>query len=480
MTTSKERTIFKPRFDFGSNHDPSGEQTGTIKELLEELNYEKFRTTAGADAKKSDSKVVRVDLKSLRGSLEFLNKAIGTVTPKITQRVPLSTLKSIKLLYVTNDTSDKHLFKLLKSPLKGGRATLEFYTTEAPTRNHTGNSIVNNLLSALRKEVDPVALRAMDTSFLTYSKLLDCIAKENIEILQPIYARHGGHPISIAKAFSNLANSVKQYEQELQELERPVHEKLYTYIRALPLLHFIREDQYINKLAHIKKHINPIPNEIDQFCSGIENTQHTTIGYDTPVLSIKSFPAFVESNTKELGRLIEQATGIRSDKRDLLKIVNASSKVLCVYVLHEWHRVPLDTINLSIADCVAALCTIRHQQKIKTKYSDYWPGQKQSERGTSVLRQMDDSRGPEELFEHDYIPHGINLLLFHRFSQFYMGITDNSDRYSAWKNLEAERFNKYVECYLSNSVFASDHAVTRFYLYCRSAAFQAAALTPVE
>lgn len=480
MTASKERTMYKPRFDFGSNLDPSGEQTGTIKDLLEELNYEKFRTAGGADAKKSDSKVVRVDLKSLRGTLEFLNKAIGTATPKVTQRVPLSLLKVIKLLYVTNDNSDKHLFKLLKSPLKGGRATLEFYTTEAPTRNHTGNSIVGNLLSALRKEVDPIALRAMDTSFLTYSKLLDCIELENMEILQPIYARHGGHPISIAKAFANLAGYVKQYEQEPQEVERPAHEKLYTYIRALPLLHFIREDQYINNLAHIKNNINPIFGEMEMFYGDLQNTRNTRVSHDTPTLSIKSFPAFVESNTQELGRLIELATGIHSNKRDLLKIVNASSKVLCGYVLHQWHRVPLDTINLSVADCIAALCTIRHQQKVKTNYSDYWPGQKQSERGTSVLRQMDDSRGPEELFEHDYIPHGINLLLFRRFSQFYMGITGNLVRYSAWKNLEAERFNKYVECYLSNSVFASDRAVTRLFLYCRSAAFQAAALTPVE
>ena len=480
MTIGKERAVYKPRFDFGSNPDPNGEQTGTIKELLEELNYEKFRTTTGTDAKKGESNGTAVTFDSLSGALAFLDEVADTGKPKLAQVIPLTTLKVVKLLYSTNDTSDKHLFTVLKSPLRADRATLEFYTTESPTRNQKGNYVVKHLLSTLRKEVNPIVLSKIDTSFLSYSQLLECIAIENIEILQPIYARHSGHPASIINAFSRLTESIKNYEQNPLIAERPAHEKLYTYLRAIPLMHFIKEDQYINDLAHIKEDISTIIDEIAQFCDELQNTRSARINYNTPIVSIKSFPAFVESNTLMLAKLIKHATGITSEKRDVLKITNASSKVLCTYVLHEWNKIPLDTVNLSVADCVAALCTIRHQQKVKTNYSDYWPGQTQSDKGTSVLRQMDDSRGPEELFEHDYIPHGINLLLFRRFSQFYMAITGQSDRYLAWKKLEVERFNKYVECYLSNSVSASDDAASRFLLYCKFAAIQAALLTPAE
>lgn len=471
--------MFKPRFDFGSNLDPNGEQTGSIKDLLEELNYEKFKTSTGAHAKRGDSNGTSVTFDSLSGALEFLNDVTGMSKPKLAEDIPLTTLKVIKLLYNTNDTSDKHLFTMLKSPLRADRATLEFYT-ESPTRNHKGNYIVGHLLSTLRKEVDPIALQRLDTSFLSYSKLLECIAIENIEILQPIYARHSGYPASITSSFSHLTESIKNYKYHPSKAECPTHEEVYTYLRAIPLMHFIREDQYITDLAHIKEDINAITGGMTHFCDELRRTQSAPIHYNTPIVSVKSFPAFVESNTLALAKLIKQATGIASEKRDLLKITNASSKVLCAYVFHEWNKIPLDTANLTVADCVAALCTIRHQQKVKTNYSDYWLGKTQSEKKTSVLVQMDDSRGPKELFEHDYIPHGINLLLFRRFSHFYMAITGQLDRYLAWKKLEAERFNKYVECYLSNSVSASDDAVRRFLLYCKLAAIQAALLTPAE
>jgi hypothetical protein len=479
VTTGKNRTKYNPRFDFGSNLDPKGKQTGSIKELLEELNEEKFKTATGAHAKKGVSSGSAVNFDSLSGALEFLDEVAGIGKPKLAQDIPLSTLKTIKLLYVTNDINDTQLFRLLKSPLCADRATLEFYT-ESPARNLKNNYIVGHLLSTLRKEVDPIALRRLDTSFLSYSKLLECIAIENGEILQPIYERHSGNQASITSAFYHLTESVKNYKHNPIKAECSTHEKLYTYLRAIPLMHFIREDQYIADLSHIKEDINAIHDGMTHFCNELQSTQSAPIHYDTPIISVKSFPAFVENNTLGLAKLIKQATGIASEKRDLLKITNASSKVLCAYVFHEWNNIPLDTPNLTVADCVAALCTIRHQQKVKTNYSDYWLAKTQADKETSVLRQMDDSRGPEELFEHDYIPHGINLLLFRRFNHFYMAITGQLNRYLAWKKLEAERFNKYVECYLSNSVYASDDAVIRFLLYCKLAAMQAALLTPAE
>jgi hypothetical protein len=197
-------------------------------------------------------------------------------------------------------------------------------------------------------------------------------------------------------------------------------------------------------------------------------------------MSVKSFPLFVDANALELAKLIQRATGISSERRDIMNIRNASSKVLCTYVFHQLNIIPLDTVNISVIDCFAALCTIRHQQKVKTKYSAYWQGQTQQDIGTSVLRQMDDSRGPEELFENDYIPHGINQIMFRRFSQFYAAFTGQLDRYLAWKKLEAVRLSKYSECYLSNNVYDSDNAVTRFHFHCKHAAIQAALGTPTE
>jgi hypothetical protein len=81
VTASNKHTVYKPRFDFGSNPDPNGEQTGTIKELLEELNYEKFRTTTGADAKKGESNGTAVTFDSLNGVLAFLDEVTDMGKP---------------------------------------------------------------------------------------------------------------------------------------------------------------------------------------------------------------------------------------------------------------------------------------------------------------------------------------------------------------------------------------------------------------
>lgn len=480
MTIGKESNAYKPRFDFGSSPDPSGEQTGTIKELLDELNYEKFKTATGTDAKKSNSNGTAVTFDSLSGALAFLDEVAGIGTPKLAQNVPLATLKTIKLLYVTNDDKDTQLFRLLKSPLRGGKPTLEFYTTESSLRNQKGISIVDRLLSTLSTEVDPDVLRKIDGSFLTYPKLLECIAKENLEILEPIYTKHSGHPVSITKAFLRLAESLNGYESTRPMTGRPIHEALYTYLRALPLLHFVKEDQYIDGLALVKEPIDAILNEVELFYSKVFGAADTETWRNKPIMSVKSFPEFVDANALELAKLIQRATGISSERRDILKISNASSKVLCTYVFHQWNIIPLDRVNISVIDCIAALCTIRHQQKVKTKYSAYWQGQTQQDIGTSILRQMDDSRGPEELFEHDYIPHGINQIMFRRFSQFYAAFTNQLERYLAWKKLEAVRLSKYAECYLSNNVDDSDNAVIRFYFHCKYAAIQTATTTTAQ
>ncbi|MBB6188215.1 hypothetical protein [Rhodanobacter sp. MP7CTX1] len=466
--------MYKPRFDFGKEFDPSGEQTGTVKDLLEELNYEKFKTAAGTHAERGDSNGTSVTFDSLSGVFEFLNDVTGMSQPKLAQDIPLSTLKTVKLLYVTNDTNDTQLFRLLKSPLRGGKPSLEFYTTETPSRNQKGIAIVDHLLSTLSIEVDPAVLRRINISFLTYPKLLECIAQENLEILEPIYERHHGQSASIAKAIAHLAEAVKHYKPMPHRSDRPLPEALYTYLRILPFLNFVGEYQEVIELSRVGNQVDPILDKIDNFCSELSIAMQSEVHHNTPITSVEGFPAFVDSNSLALAKLVQHATGIASERRDILKIVNASSKVLCSYVHHEWGIISLDTKNITVVDCIATLCTIRHQQKVKTNYSAYWLGQEQSDKGTSVLRQMDDARSSEELFEHDYIPHGINQLLFSRFNQFHMAITGKTGRYSAWMELQLARLTKYAECYQSNDVSICDDAVQRFYEYCTREAIKAA------
>ena len=85
MTTNKnyEATVTKPkkftqenggkhipRFDFGTNIEPEGVQTATIKELLEELNYENISEKNRKNGKK-------LDIKSLKTTLRFFRAITG-------------------------------------------------------------------------------------------------------------------------------------------------------------------------------------------------------------------------------------------------------------------------------------------------------------------------------------------------------------------------------------------------------------------
>ena len=257
--TTKECTVYTPRFDFGSNLDPNGKQTGTVKELLEELNYEKFKTITGTDAKKSDSNGTSITYDSLDGVFAFLGEVADVRKPKLAEDVPLSTLKTFMLYIVSTYTIYTQLFLLLMSPTRGGMPTLEFYTTETASRNQKGIAIVDHLLSTLSKEVDPFVLRRIDTSFLTYPKLLECIARENIEILEPIYIRHSGRSNSIAEALTYLAEAVERYTHKSNAApSRPLHEAIYTYVRILPFLNFVGEYQKVIELSQVDGQVNTI------------------------------------------------------------------------------------------------------------------------------------------------------------------------------------------------------------------------------
>ena len=478
--TTKGHTTYKPRFDFESELNPTGEQTGSINDLLEELNKEMAMAPAGTSAAKRSLNGTEVTIESLSGVLEFLNDITGMSQPKVAQDLPLSTLKIIKLLYVRNDDNNTQLFRLLQSPLRGGKPSLEFYTTETPSRNHKGISIVDRLLSTLSMEVDSAVQHKIDTSFLTYPKLLECIARENLEILEPIYARHSGQSASIAVAITELAEAVNHYKSTPYRSDRPLPEAVYTYLRILPFLNFVGEYQEVIELSRVGDQADQISDEIEHFCIELSVALQSEVHHNTPITSVEGFPAFVDANSLALAKLVQHATGISSERRDILKIVNASSKVLCSYVHHEWGIISLDTKNITAVDCLASLCTVRHQQKAKTNYSAYWLGQKQSDKGTGVLRQMEDTRSVDELFEHNYIPHGINQLLFSRFNQFYMAITGQPGRYSAWMKLQLARLTKYAECYQSNDVSICDHSVQRFYEYCTLESIKAANLTQAE
>lgn len=483
-----------PRFDFGNNLDPLEEQTGTIKELLSELNYENDHSPSGSFAAKvasrkiaddksaigkvNDGIVETINTESLERTLKFIQQATGLTLSGSTEERPLSTLKSIKLLYTKNADSGIQLFRCITRPGNGEDPTMDFRITDGSVRNEYVVKVVNELINALALEISEARLRKINASLLTSSKLLECIERENAEILNPIYQQFRSDSNAFTGALRFLTASIADHRPRKLRTSQALPELIYTYLRTLPIFHWVGEmTTEVLKRAEIEIQIKPIYGDIENFCKSLSNQTGRDTHADTPITSIDGFPEFLTEHALALGKLIESATGIHSNRRDLIGIQNEAIKVLHAYAFHQWHRTPTHVINLSVTDCVAALCTIRHQQKVKTKYSPSWIGQDQYEQTTTrLLSHLGSDRSIAELYDHDYIPQGATQILYHRFGGFHAAFVGQMDRHHAWMDFQVVRLQRYVDCLVSNDVDCINREISDFHELCKLYAIQAARL----
>ena len=471
---------YKPRFDFGRDRNPDEPQTATIKELLNELNYEGTRTPRGSIAASSQSDGNLINMQALESTLKFIPAATGEDLTGATHDLPISTIKTIKVLYAKNDDSGSHLFRRLARPTDGS-ATMEHWTTRRTTRNEYTIKLADELLENLSLELSPERLRRIETSLLTTSKLLECIELENFEILEPIYRQFSGKDEALATALKFMEQAAASYTPDaslLQYTAPALHERIYIYLRTLPFYHFIGEYKRIVKAAEdLVSNANPILEQMGGFCEDLSEESGTVIHADTPITSIMEFPDFLSRYSLPLGKLVQQATDIRSNRRDLIGITGEAQKLLHAYVFHQWHKTSADVTNLSAADCVAALCAIRHQQKVKTPYTPSWIGQESAEKTIfRLLTHLGRDRSINELYEDDYIPQGAMQILYHRFCLFHARMSDRYARQQAWIDFQLERLEKYAECFNLSDIDCIDRSVIGFNLFCCEKALEACRL----
>ena len=122
-------------------------------------------------------------------------------------------------------------------------------------------------------------------------------------------------------------------------LTAPLHEKLYIYLRTLPFLHFIGEyKRHINAEEARDLTIHPILDRVKEFCNELSPTIGLQVDEKTSITSIAEFPEFLSCHALGLSKLVHQATGVKSERRDLIAISNEALKLLHAYVFHQWHR----------------------------------------------------------------------------------------------------------------------------------------------
>ena len=71
--SNNESGKYKPRFDFNKDHNNNPSETGTINELLQELNYEMARTENGKEAGHSNASGKTITHKELKGVIDLVS-----------------------------------------------------------------------------------------------------------------------------------------------------------------------------------------------------------------------------------------------------------------------------------------------------------------------------------------------------------------------------------------------------------------------
>jgi hypothetical protein len=262
-----------------------------------------------------------------------------------------------------------------------------------------------------------------------------------------------------------LAQQIQLYPNgESSTRPNPLDEALYTYLRSLHFQHFVGGYADIVGKAIVSEEIKPIRLDIERFCDELAEANMLPMDPNTPITSVEEFPALVKKQSKRFRSLIKSATGLATRDDALDDICNHASKILSAYMWVQFTEKDLRKECISVADCLASLIAVRHQQSVKTNYKPRWFGLKDV--GDSPLRYFDRERSVSDLQATDYIPEGVNQLLYQRFCQIHLLLIGNQDRHESWMTFQVARLRQYAQCMQSNNVLEIIRSVNHLNAFC--------------
>ena len=465
MTDELRKELYPGRFDLGNTQSKNDTRVDFC-ELLREINGAK-KTGRGENVGGKEKKDFGTVFKGIEATV---NRRIGDSAGEMT----VADLKVVKLLYRITKERATHLFGLIAHPAHAG-ATLEFRDSfldrqvEDPSSNdkriEENELLIADLTAYLSVEIPQLTFKAIHTQLLTHSKLLECIVIENDDILHPIRVACASLRCDPANAYFFLAQQIQLYSNgESSTRPNPLDEALYTYLRSLHFQHFVGGYADIVGKAIVSEEIKPIRLDIERFCDELAEANMLPMDPNTPITSVEEFPALVKKQSKRFRSLIKSATGLATRDDALDDICNHASKILSAYMWVQFTEKDLRKECISVADCLASLIAVRHQQSVKTNYKPRWFGLKDV--GDSPLRYFDRERSVSDLQATDYIPEGVNQLLYQRFCQIHLLLIGNQDRHESWMTFQVARLRQYAQCMQSNNVLEIILSVNHLNAFC--------------
>ena len=451
--------------------------------------------------------VPAVTFRSLAKTLSFVKEISGVEIKSELEEVDIMTLKVVKLLFSMSDkrvdesgkrNNSRNIFALLQRPkpletnvetAKKGRkdpatATMESCTGTTITRDPLGEALIGAFVDALSQGVDPEKLATMEAILagpemfemdqavalsgasagldhalqdqlkpknrVTRSdaeKLLDHIALGTGAVEDLFFRLFEESDSRMADAFRMLTREIRKIGfKRIGRTNVPVHEAMYVHARTLGLQHFMLHHRAYVPEIHVMGDIPFIERDIWSFCEEVGDREGISFGPKEYVIPLGRFEEFATAHACALRELVERVTDLVTPESVHKKDVKRAGKIARWAVYRRYDRCPPENPRICVLDVIAALCSVRYQQKKKTKYEPYWEGQQSQ--GTSPQRMLDASIKDPDLGLHQ----GIFLLYYNRYKDYLAAFMGNMETRRAFAEFELCRLDGYLAATQTRSI----------------------------
>ncbi|WP_313207287.1 hypothetical protein [Stenotrophomonas sp.] len=420
-----------PKFQF-SAADPS--ETATLGELAKHLEAEVGKVNGE-----------QITPAALKRTLDFLQKSIGVEVAGNNQSLPISTLKTVRLLFLTDLESSRNVLAMLTPPETADDATMQFSSVTTIPRDKDADTLIKGLSETLELEIDPERVRMFARllgdreAHSVAEKLLLHVERTNDEVSAIFREHFRGDDAALAQAFCHIAMQMDQFRVErTEDLNPPASEAMYTYLQTLPFRHFIQHYPIHLQETRIQHDIGDIHDVADRFCRLAAGDAQWHHGPSSRVFSVSTFHHLLSEWPDQMCDLVAKATSIATNIKQLKGHEDRARRLLVSYAYRSFDCTDPSACVLTVYDVVAALASFRYQQAEGGEYQPYWHGQ--TAQGKSPQRLFDKGLNPRDPHQHQ----GVMQIYLNRFYEYQAAFSGTTESYHAWMRYQVAVLGAYL------------------------------------
>lgn len=356
------------RFDFGDNHTHTNgdSQTATLKDLMDELTYEK---TTNEDY--SGGSVMSIN--QLDTVLRLLRFISGKPLKSVTEKHPLADIKTIKSLYLNTFKKGMHLIGLIEPPGADSEVAMNILTLPPTEESGKVLEAKRHIIFELEREIFKEEKEHIDALFnpqhtphaywLGTNEAIDEVLLTHLHIVEDASL--------LLEADAYLTAKTEEFMRTVTpaEKEKRLHISTYVYLRSLEFLHMLNFEITTNRTIPNDRIPGNMQVDLSELCKSIPPVHGVSIQGHTPFMSLADVPKFCIDNAKEIARLVKKVTTFKYRASDILEKQDAIRAKYALAAYLESIKLPSDENPnpIAVVHIVAAFCSVRHQRKMKSK-----------------------------------------------------------------------------------------------------------------